>query len=368
MPAALKPTAEITIALWYRATTVDGSDPGSRAAAELVSGSSAYILRLLDTDIEILKRVQEGTGINYARCYGPLANPLDGQWHHVAGVSSPAGLKVYIDGVEKCSNTEGQPITLRRQHQGPVGRPLPRPRGRLPVPGQPGRRPHLRPGAGGDGDRRAGPRRGVRQRAAWAGDTGPAAPLLVRGTWPAAGASPASRTLPCAPVAQVGRSCERPTSPSTRISTARPPSRLRWISSRCSPRLSDVAFKSGELPRVNIDVVHFQPSGGLRANRAEERRRLLRQRHVLDSSSDRVVVLFGDSDQLQPARSIAARAHALLRPPLLPAGAALAERGHGRLLRMRVGAGGRCRPSWAGGSGSRSIRGRGSPAAGRRAA
>jgi hypothetical protein len=110
IPAALRPTAEITIALWYRATTVDGSDPGSRAAAELVSGSSAYILRLLDTDIEILKRVQVGAGIDYARCYGPLANPLDGQWHHVAGVSSAAGLKVYIDGVEKCSNTQGQPI------------------------------------------------------------------------------------------------------------------------------------------------------------------------------------------------------------------------------------------------------------------
>jgi hypothetical protein len=111
MPDAVKPTAEITIALWYRATTVDASDPGSRPAAELVSGGGAYILRLLDTDIEILKRVQEGTGISFARCYGPLANPLDGQWHHVVGVSSAAGLKVYIDGAEKCSNTRGEPIS-----------------------------------------------------------------------------------------------------------------------------------------------------------------------------------------------------------------------------------------------------------------
>jgi hypothetical protein len=69
------------------------------------------MLRLLDTDIEILKRVQEGAGISYARCYGPLANPLDGQWHHVVGVSSAAGLKVYIDGAEKCTNTRGEPIT-----------------------------------------------------------------------------------------------------------------------------------------------------------------------------------------------------------------------------------------------------------------
>jgi hypothetical protein len=110
MPAAVKPTAEITMALWYRATTVDASDPGSRPAAELVSGGGAYILRLLDTDVEILKRVQEGGGISFARCYGPLANPLDGEWHHVVGVSSAAGLKVYIDGAEKCTNTRGEPI------------------------------------------------------------------------------------------------------------------------------------------------------------------------------------------------------------------------------------------------------------------
>ena len=158
MPGAMKPTAEITIALWYRATTIDGSDPGSRAAAELVSGGSAYILRLLDTDIEILKRVQEGTGISFARCYGPLANPLDGNWHHVVGVSSAAGLKVYIDGAEKCSNTQGQPISYDANIKDLLGGPLPRPRGRLRVPGQPGRRPHLRPGAGVNGDRGAGPR------------------------------------------------------------------------------------------------------------------------------------------------------------------------------------------------------------------
>ena len=110
MPASIKPTAEITIALWYRATTIDGSDPGSRAAAELVSGSSAYILRLLDTDVELLKRVQTGTGISFARCYGPASNLLDGNWHHVAGVSSATGMKVFIDGAEKCSNAQGEPI------------------------------------------------------------------------------------------------------------------------------------------------------------------------------------------------------------------------------------------------------------------
>jgi hypothetical protein len=110
MPQALR-APEVSVSAWYRATSIDSSDPISRPGSDLLNaGTNAYVLRLLDGQIELLKRVVAPTGVIYVRCYAPAVNALDGGWHHVVGVAGASGMKVYFDGVERCSNTSGEPI------------------------------------------------------------------------------------------------------------------------------------------------------------------------------------------------------------------------------------------------------------------
>jgi hypothetical protein len=98
MPSALRPLNNLTISVWYKSTRIDLDNgvPGS----ELVSGGDQYMLRLADSELLFVKRVSGG----FERCYGTFSNPLDGQWHHVVALaSSTAGMKVYVDGQERCS-------------------------------------------------------------------------------------------------------------------------------------------------------------------------------------------------------------------------------------------------------------------------
>jgi hypothetical protein len=104
MPASLKPTSDISLSLWYRATTIDTGPGGtSPAGSELISGGDQYIMRLHMGDIEVSKRTSSG----HMQCLGPVTTHLDGNWHHVAGVISPTAMLVYVDGVMRinCPNT-----------------------------------------------------------------------------------------------------------------------------------------------------------------------------------------------------------------------------------------------------------------------
>jgi hypothetical protein len=109
MPPALRPEVEMTVTAWYRATTVDTAtlaDGGvSYSGAELVSGGNQYVLRLRTNQVEFSKRVMGPAAATFAQCLGMVDNHLDGSWHHLAGVSSAQGLKVYLDGTERCANT-----------------------------------------------------------------------------------------------------------------------------------------------------------------------------------------------------------------------------------------------------------------------
>lgn len=89
MPAMLKPTNNVTVMAWYRATTVDLN------GGELISAGNSYQLRVLANHIEMAKRIS-GT---WTECRAVATTHLDGKWHHLAGVSTPAGIKVYFDGV-----------------------------------------------------------------------------------------------------------------------------------------------------------------------------------------------------------------------------------------------------------------------------
>jgi concanavalin A-like lectin/glucanase superfamily protein len=114
MPMALRPANDITVTAWYRATGVDTNPAnGMASGSEILSGGNQYIVRLRPVQIEFSKRVMGPAAPLFVQCLGTVDGHLDGNWHHIAGVSSARGLKVYLDGTERCSNTTAnalQPI------------------------------------------------------------------------------------------------------------------------------------------------------------------------------------------------------------------------------------------------------------------
>jgi hypothetical protein len=112
MPAALKPANTLTVSVWFSATKVD------TAGAELLSGGNQYLLRINDDAIRFSRRA----GSSSAPCESKQTGHLDGKWHHLAGVQSPQGMKLYLDGVERCTNTRGEDIRYDTSSDFWVGR------------------------------------------------------------------------------------------------------------------------------------------------------------------------------------------------------------------------------------------------------
>jgi hypothetical protein len=105
-PAPSRPANNLTVSLWYRTTLLDlGHNPP--AASEAVSNGDNYFVRIRATDIAFTRLSASG----YIVCFAVVSDHLDGRWHHVAGVASPSGTRVYVDGVERCSNTRGDDMT-----------------------------------------------------------------------------------------------------------------------------------------------------------------------------------------------------------------------------------------------------------------
>jgi hypothetical protein len=116
MPAAFKPANNITVTAWYRATSVDNTPPV--ASSEIVTGGDNYALRVRETDVQFAKH----TATRHEKVEGVVGNQLDGNWHHVAGVTTSSGMKIYFDGVERGSNNIGDPILYDRGDDLFVGR------------------------------------------------------------------------------------------------------------------------------------------------------------------------------------------------------------------------------------------------------
>jgi hypothetical protein len=98
--APLRIDNNLTVAAWYRATSTDNS------GGEILSAGDSYILRVrpaADGRVESSKR---GNGA-FRQCIVPVANAVNGQWHHLAGVHTPAGIVVYYDGVAQPACTGG---------------------------------------------------------------------------------------------------------------------------------------------------------------------------------------------------------------------------------------------------------------------
>jgi hypothetical protein len=115
MPAAIKPRNDLTVSVWYKANSTDTS------GADLVSAGDNYSVRLRPGQIEFSKRINDGVA-HWVQCFGNPVNHLNNQWHHVAAVTSPDGMVLYLDGQEICSNGEGGDIVYDQSNNLLVGR------------------------------------------------------------------------------------------------------------------------------------------------------------------------------------------------------------------------------------------------------
>jgi hypothetical protein len=124
----VKPLNNFTVALWYKSTILDLDTTGS----ELVSMGDHYVIRLgkgnstmadaaavpeyrVEFDKYVNRLLDGGTSNAFVTCYtaevpqSAGAPPwLDGNWHHVAAVSSSvSGMTLYLDGVAQACTTFG---------------------------------------------------------------------------------------------------------------------------------------------------------------------------------------------------------------------------------------------------------------------
>ncbi len=96
----LKPANNMTIALWYKTSLADLGVSGS----DLVSMGDHYVVRLERDRIDFNKHITSGTNSVIVTCsYVPAADAgapafLNGNWHHVAAISSSSGVALYLDG------------------------------------------------------------------------------------------------------------------------------------------------------------------------------------------------------------------------------------------------------------------------------
>jgi hypothetical protein len=118
MPPALRPTSDLTLAAWYRATTLDPAT----GSGEVISGGNSYLLRVRASDIEISKRVVRAGGNVHVRCFIPATGHIDGTWHHVAAVITPSAVFLYLDGVLGCALSSTEPLGYDQDMSLCVGR------------------------------------------------------------------------------------------------------------------------------------------------------------------------------------------------------------------------------------------------------
>jgi hypothetical protein len=103
-PAALQPDNGFTLSAWFRATTVP------TGGGDLINMDGDYVLRVRATALEFVKRTSTTSGMLYTTLTLPSANHLDDQWHHVAGVSSTAGVVLYLDGMSIGGDARGENV------------------------------------------------------------------------------------------------------------------------------------------------------------------------------------------------------------------------------------------------------------------
>jgi hypothetical protein len=116
MPNSLKLPNEFSVSAWYKTSNLG---LGTQTGEEIVSAGNSYLLRVRNNQVEFTKRVTTNT---YAQCIGPFTGSVDGAWHHVVGVTSAAGMVLYVDGNQVLTNTRTENVFYDANADFVVGR------------------------------------------------------------------------------------------------------------------------------------------------------------------------------------------------------------------------------------------------------
>jgi hypothetical protein len=92
---------QLTVSVWFSAPPALDELGG-----DLVSTWPAYQLEITTEYIGWSNRFALGKPIaeSYSGCSTPSPTFLDGRWHHVAVATSPESTRLYVDGIERCTN------------------------------------------------------------------------------------------------------------------------------------------------------------------------------------------------------------------------------------------------------------------------
>ena len=90
--------ATVTVSAWYKAKSIDTT------AAEIVSGSNTYGLRVTSTGLTVMKRIacNSTPTADWIEYRVPFSGVLDGNWHEIVGVivtGTGGSMTAYLDGV-----------------------------------------------------------------------------------------------------------------------------------------------------------------------------------------------------------------------------------------------------------------------------
>ena len=99
-PAALMPANSMTAAAWFKTRSIDSS-----GYSLIVNVADGYFHHPRPGQIWSGRHMWAD---RYAYCTASVTGFLDGNWHHVAAVWATTGMKVYLDGTERCTNNGGE--------------------------------------------------------------------------------------------------------------------------------------------------------------------------------------------------------------------------------------------------------------------
>jgi hypothetical protein len=104
LPALLRRDNDVTLTAWFRGTEITDRS----GYADIVSVGDGYILYIGRSTLGFIKRL---VNRNYVFCSFSTTGHLDGRWHHLAGFTSAAGMRFFLDGTERCFVAQGGPVT-----------------------------------------------------------------------------------------------------------------------------------------------------------------------------------------------------------------------------------------------------------------
>jgi hypothetical protein len=103
VPAALTPSNSVTASAWFRTSSVD-----SGGFSLIINVNEGYFIVLGQGELWQARGISASP--RWVYCSPVVSGFTDNQWHHIAGVWSPTGMKLYLDGNLECENSEGGSI------------------------------------------------------------------------------------------------------------------------------------------------------------------------------------------------------------------------------------------------------------------